>query len=99
MNLVFLNICSYFVYLLESFVSLRINKEKLMEEQRIGLEKKVMRFMEKADSLKKDYKDLAFRFLYQATKLYHNKLGGYSKPIDARFNEIFLSFMEMYPSI
>lgn len=39
---------------------------------------------------------MAYRFLQQATRLYHEKLGGYVPEIDSEFNQRFLSFIKMY---
>ncbi len=65
-----------------------------IKEKRL-LEDKVIRFMTKVKSLQETNPKLAFRYLTQATRLYHEKLR-YKKIIDEKFNDIFLSFVSKY---
>jgi len=78
-------------------MSLNFFKKTKETEQTERLEDKVMRFMKKVSLLQEEQPKLAYRFLQQATKLYHNKLGSYIPEIDSEFNQRFLSFFEMYP--
>ena len=93
LNLTF-NSCRYILRLFDSFAY----KIYMNEGTETELERRIMKFMEKADSIGEEDFELSHRFISQATRLYHENLGGYSRSIDRRFNEIFISFMKKYPS-
>jgi hypothetical protein len=67
-------------------------------KKRLVLEDKIMRFMGKVELLQGENPKLAYRFLNQATRLYHEKLGGYSFEIDQEFSRIFNGFFDKYPT-
>jgi hypothetical protein len=68
--------------------------KKIQEQKDI-----VMRFIDRVEQYQDSDPNLAYRFLAQATKIYHNKLGGYipENNFDRRFNDVFLAFEEKYP--
>lgn len=66
-------------------------------ENKLYWENQTMRFTDKVNVLKDKNPRLALMYLKLATRIYHEKLNGYSKRIDARFNKSFLAFIEKYP--
>ncbi len=64
-------------------------------KQNIQLEDKILRFIDKAESLKDSNLDLGIRFLRQADRLYERR--GYVFIIESRINGVCLSYMDKYP--
>jgi len=80
-------------------MGLRLFKKTKETEQTERLEDKIMRFMRKVNLLQEEQPKLAYRFLQQAAKLYHQEFNGLlpNDDNDRKYNRVFLSFIEMYP--